>query len=216
MNIGPCTFEEFKEKAAAFHGYPAPGLLIGGFMVEMAKRELPEGTVFDAVCETGKCLPDAIQLLSLCSVGNSWMRIVNLGRYALSLYDKYTGEGVRVWLDLEKMKAWPEIRSWFLKEKPKKEQDSQRLFREIEEAGEAICSMRPVRISQPFMAHKSMGTIGICSACGEAFPISDGGICRGCQGEAPYVAVTGAGETGVRTEPRSTRGRKKNLHLPEL
>jgi formylmethanofuran dehydrogenase subunit E len=42
--IGPYSFEEFKERAAAFHGYPAPGLLIGGYMVEMARRGLPEGS----------------------------------------------------------------------------------------------------------------------------------------------------------------------------
>ncbi|MFW6180004.1 MAG: formylmethanofuran dehydrogenase subunit E family protein [Desulfohalobiaceae bacterium] len=41
--------------------------------------------MFEAVVESPKCLPDAIQLLSLCSVGNSWMKVYSLGRYALSL-----------------------------------------------------------------------------------------------------------------------------------
>jgi formylmethanofuran dehydrogenase subunit E len=111
MEIGPYSFEEYLEKAAAFHGNPAPGLILGGYMVELAKSRLPEGCIFDAIVETPKCLPDAVQLLTLCSYGNGWMKIVNLGRYAVSLYDKFTGKGVRVFLDSEKLKSWPEIES---------------------------------------------------------------------------------------------------------
>ena len=99
MHIGPYSFEEFKRLAENFHGYAAPGLLVGGYMVELAKRHLPEGTLFEAVVESRKCLPDAVQLLTLCSTGNNWMKIHNLGRYAVSLFDKHTGEGVRVSID---------------------------------------------------------------------------------------------------------------------
>lgn len=187
MNIESYTFEEFKNKAAAFHGYPAPGLLIGGYMVARAKSMLPEGTLFDAVCETSKCLPDAVQLLSLCSIGNGWMKIVNLGRYAVTLYDKYTGQGVRVWIDTDKLEQWPEIKCWLLKLKPKKEQDSDKLFEEIEQAGHNLCSWAEVQVSERFMKHASMGSIGICPACSEPYPTRDGAVCRGCQGEAPYV-----------------------------
>ena len=108
----------------AFHGYPAPGVLIGGYMVAAAQQRLPAGTLYDAVCETRSCLPDAIQLLTPCSVGNGWLRVLHFGRYALSLYDKYTGEGWRIFMDPEKLEAWPEIKTWFFKLKPKKEQDS--------------------------------------------------------------------------------------------
>lgn len=73
--------------AAAFHGNPAPGLIIGGYMVDAARSMLPEGILFDAVVETKKCLPHAVQILTPPSYGNGWMRVVNLGRYALSLYD---------------------------------------------------------------------------------------------------------------------------------
>ncbi len=187
MNIGPYTFEEFKAKAAAFHGYPAPGLLIGGYMVELARRQLPEGTLFDAVVETSKCLPDAVQILTPCTVGNGWVRVLNLGRYALALYDKYTGVGVRVWLDLEKMAPYDEIRSWFLKLKKKADQDTDLLFAQIEAAGDTLCSLRPIRMDERARGHKSMGRVGVCPICAEAYPGNDGAICRGCQGEAPYA-----------------------------
>ena len=99
MHIGPYLFEEFKRFVENFHGYAAPGLLVGGYMVELAKRHLPEDTLFEAVVESRKCLPDAVQLLTLCSTGNNWMKVHNLGRYAVSLFDKHTGEGVRVSID---------------------------------------------------------------------------------------------------------------------
>ena len=204
MNIGAYTFEEFKAKAAAFHGYPAPGLLIGGYMVELARRQLPEGTLFDALVETSKCLPDAVQILTPCTVGNGWMRVLNLGRYALAMYDKHTGVGVRVWLDVEKMAPYSEIHSWFLKLKKKADQDTDQLFREIETAGENLCSMAPVLLDERARGHKSMRRVGMCPICAEAYPANDGAICRGCQGEAPYAQLDGtmSGQTqGLTHEP---------------
>jgi len=190
MNIGKYTFEEFKQKAAEFHGYPAPGLLLGGYMVELAKRNLPENTLFEALVETRKCLPDAVQLLTVCSAGNNWMRVLNLGRYAVSLYDKYTGVGVRVYLDLKKVRAYPEFTAWFMKLKPKKDQNTDELLREIEAAGDSVCSIMPVRINSRFLGKGHSSGIAACPRCGEAFPSSDGLICRGCQGETPYSVIS--------------------------
>jgi len=188
MNVGQYTFEEFKEIARKFHGYPAPGLLIGGYMVEEAKCRLPEGTLFEALVESGKCLPDAVQLLTLCSTGNNWMKVENLGRYAVSLYDKHTGQGWRVAVDPAKLDAWPEIKSWFMKLKPKREQDTERLFAEIEAAGPNICSVAPVTVAPKYLGHGHMSAILVCPVCREAYPGSDGAICRACQGESPYAA----------------------------
>ncbi len=189
MNIGQYTFSEFTELARDFHGYPAPGLLIGAYMVEAAKQKLPGGTLFEAVVETSKCLPDAVQLLTLCSTGNGWMKVINMGRYALSLYDKYTFEGWRVSIDLDRLETFPEIRDWFLKLKTKQEQDTERLFSEIEAAGDQYFSAVPVTIRQRLVKKPEMGDIAACPACREAYPKKDGSICRGCQGEAPYRHV---------------------------
>lgn len=189
MNIGAYTFEEFKQLAENFHSYAAPGLLIGGYMVELAKRHLPAGTLFEATVETNKCLPDAVQLLTLCSTGNQWMRVINLGRYALSLYDKHTGEGVRVSINTAALDAFPEIKGWFLKLKPKSEQDVDALLEQICTAGDSICTLMPISIKRRFIGHKHMSAIGICPVCSEAYPANDGPVCRGCQGEAPYVTA---------------------------
>jgi formylmethanofuran dehydrogenase subunit E len=109
------------------------------------------------------------------------------------MFDKYTGEGVRVHVDMAQLAAWPELRAWFLKEKPKAAQDAEQLLREIESAGDTVCAVAPIRIRKRLLGHSHMGSIGVCPVCGEAFPQNDGVICRGCQGEAPYVPLGKAG-----------------------
>ncbi len=201
MNIGPWTHDEFMEEARKFHGYPAPGLIIGGYMVEMARRALPEGVLFDAISETGQCLPDAVQLLTPCTVGNGWMRIHNFGLYALSLFNKHTGAGVRVHLDVEKLGPYPEIRSWFLKEKPKAEQDTERLQQEIRDAADSILTLREVQVLPQALGHKGKGGIIRCPLCGEWHPAAFGGICRSCQGESPYDVGPGFSFKGPELVP---------------
>jgi formylmethanofuran dehydrogenase subunit E len=117
MNICTYSFEEYLHLVKSFHGHLALGLIIGGFMVDLAMKYLPEGEFFDAVCETPVCLPEAVQILTPCTIGNGWLSIVNFGRFAVTLYEKYTDAGVRVYLDTEKLNNWPEVRDWYLKKK---------------------------------------------------------------------------------------------------
>lgn len=58
---------------------------------------------------------------------------------------------------------------------------------QIKEAGASICGIQHVRVSLRFLEKKRRGEITICTHCKEAYPLSDGAICLGCQGETPYV-----------------------------
>lgn len=185
--IGSYTWNEFVERIEWFHGYPAPGVLLGGIMTNLAMAHIPKGKLYNAVCETVSCLPDAIQVLTPCTVGNGWLRIINLGRYALSLYDKYRGVGVRVSIDSQKLKDWDEIEAWFMKLKSKKQQNEDRLYDQIVSAGTDIYALKPVQIMPGYLAKRSKGSIGICSICSEAYPVKDGPVCLGCQAELPYM-----------------------------
>ncbi|MGE4298030.1 MAG: FmdE family protein [Desulfovibrionaceae bacterium] len=187
--IGPYSFEAFVEAAGHFHGYAAPGLLLGGFMVDAARKCLPEGILYDAVSETAWCLPDAVQMLTPCTVGNGWLRILNLGLYAVTLYDKCCGKGFRVALDMDKLDPYPDIRVWLLKSMAKKEQDSGALREQIRLAGASICTISPVTVDQYRLRRKAKGAIATCPLCGAAFPAKHGRICRLCQGEGPYLGT---------------------------
>jgi len=187
MNVGIYSFEEYIHLVKSFHGSVAPGIIIGGFMVQRAKSQMPEDVLCDVICETSSCLPDAVQLLTPCTIGNGWLKVIDLGRYALSVYDKYTGVGVRVFLDAAKLDDWQEIKNWFLKLKPKKEQDLQMLLDQIKEAGFQILSTQPVTVQPEFMKKRIKGKrIVLCPRCGEAYPEKDGDICRGCSEHIPY------------------------------
>ncbi len=210
------TFDHALELLRKFHGYPAPGLVVGVKMVTLALDYLPKETLFDAISETRSCLPDAIQLLTLCTAGNNWLKIKNYGQYALTLYDKYNGKGVRVFLDPEKLKKWPEFHTWFYKLKPKKEQDSDRLFREIHQAGTEVLSLSPVRVKPALLERQSKGTITTCPVCKEAYPASQGPICRICRPDSPYDTrprrINGTPEPPVRTVPVEQAAGERPLH----
>ena len=189
MNICKYSYEEYLDRVKSFHGNLAPGLVIGGFMVDLAMKNLPKGEFFDAICETPVCLPDAVQLLTPCTIGNGWLSIVPFGRFAITLYEKYTGAGVRVYLDTEKLNKWAEVRDWYLKKKKKKEQDADLLFGQIREAGQGLLSVQKVQVDPEKVRRKKTGPVGFCPVCGEAYPLRDGDSCRNCQGETPYSNV---------------------------
>ncbi|UCB44121.1 MAG: formylmethanofuran dehydrogenase subunit E family protein [Dehalococcoidales bacterium] len=180
------TYDEYIEMIKAFHGHVAPGMVIGGFMVDLANRNLPQGEYFDAICETRACLPDAIQLLTPCTVGNGWLRVVDLGRFALSLFEKYTGDGVRVYVNSRKLDDWPEIKAFFFKLTPKKEQDSEALIAEMNRAHTSILGVQKVTIDLNAIKSSRRDVFTTCWLCGEGYPENDGEICLGCQGKAPY------------------------------
>jgi formylmethanofuran dehydrogenase subunit E len=186
--------EQYIQLVKSFHGYLAPGVVLGGFMVNQAKSNIPEGTLFKAICETSTCLPDAIQLLTPCTIGNNRLKIINLGRYALSLYDRENGEGFRVFLLPQKIEENSEIRTWLFKIKPKVEQNMDLLLAQIKEVGETLCGIQYVRVRPELLHKQKRGEIVICPCCQEAYPANDGQICFGCQGQSPYI-LTEASET---------------------
>ena len=180
------SLDDYLSGVEKFHGNRAPGILIGGFMVDLAMRNLPPGEFHDAICETAVCLPDAVQMLTPCTTGNGWLHVLDFGRFALTLYEKSGGEGVRVHLDAAKLERWPEIKTWFFKLKPKKEQDLRVILDQIAQAGDAILTLQKVRVDPKSLQRPKLGAIAVCPACGEAYPARDGDQCQACSGESPY------------------------------
>ena len=119
-------------------------------------------------------------------MGNGWLRIVNLGRFALSLFEKYRGDGVRIYVDSRKLDDWPEVKAFFFNLKPKKEQDFEALMREINLAHTSIFGVQKVMVNLDSIRSHHRGAFAVCPSCGEGYPENDGEICLGCQGKAPY------------------------------
>ena len=111
-------YDEFLQKVREFHGGLVPGVILGGIMVDIAKRDLPPDIILDAICETDKCLPDSIQMLTSCKIGNGWMRIINSGRFSVTLHNKRNGGGVCVFVDAIKINKFKNMSEWFLPSVP--------------------------------------------------------------------------------------------------
>jgi formylmethanofuran dehydrogenase subunit E len=182
------TFEDCVALIQDFHGYSDPGLILGLRMVSAAMDKLPENILIGAISETHSCLPDAVQLLTRCTIGNSRLRVLDLGRFALALYDKQSAKGVRVGIDSQKLKDWPELHTWFYRLKPKHRQDTPTLIHEILNAGTRIVKLEAVQLMPRCLEKPGKGKIDTCPVCGEAYLESHGSICKACQGESPYCS----------------------------
>jgi len=187
MQICDLPLEEYEKKIVEFHGSMAPGLIIGGFMVDLIVKNLPKDRFYDVICESMKCLPDAIQLLTPCSIGNGWLKIVKIGRFAMTFFDKETGDGLRAYLDTEKIKKYPAVNEWFFKLTPKHEQDADKLFETIRAAGAEIISLQKVKVDTSITRKKKGSKIAVCAKCNESYPGTESGnLCKVCSGAVIY------------------------------
>lgn len=181
------TVEHYIDRLTQFHKHFAPGLLVGGFMVDAAVKRMSEYEIFDAICESASCLPDAVQILTPCTIGNGWLKIVDTGRFAITLYDKKSGHGVRVSMDVSKLGPYPEIKNWFMRLLPKQEQDKDALIAEILAAKDEIFSIKTIQVSPALYVKRASLPIALCASCGEAYPYTGDALCLACQGMDLYV-----------------------------
>jgi formylmethanofuran dehydrogenase subunit E len=168
-----------------FHGWKAPGLVLGLFMVDLAQELIGAQTEADAIVETRHCLPDAIQLFTPCTVGNGWMKILDWDKFALSLYDRRTHHGFRVWVDLEKMRRYPKLFKWYMRLIPKKDLPLDVLLGVILEAGRRVLSSNAITMTR-FYDRVKKTDINVCPVCNEAFTADQGPICLACKGDGYY------------------------------
>jgi len=56
-----------------------------------------------------------VQLLTPYTIGNGRLKVLNLGRFALTLYEKYGVKGIRVCIDRDKLGKWLVIKDRFFK-----------------------------------------------------------------------------------------------------
>jgi formylmethanofuran dehydrogenase subunit E len=175
--------KDYFVEGAKFHGNLSPGLAIGIFMVDLAKEILGPRKLMDAVVETQHCLPDAVQIMTSCSYGNGWLKVKDWGKFALTLYDKEKLDGVRVYLDVEKIKNYPHLYQWYMKDR---EVETHQVVSEVMEAERAIFSWEKVRVKLP---PKEEGPVSICVSCGETHPASDGELCPRCSGKDDYYQL---------------------------
>ena len=179
------------EKAAELHGDCPPGIPIGVYMVDYALKLLADYNKLKCVVETPRCLADALQVMTPCKLGNPYFKLINYGKYALTLYDRETGEGVRVYVDAGKLdrEEYPMLAAWFLRDKsPMGKPDKAKTTQEfITKAGRDILSYQKVNITLP--PKDKLYPVKFCKLCGESFISEGGDVCEVCAGGGYYVVM---------------------------
>ena len=190
-NITICgrSLEDCLQEIEKFHGFKAPGLVLGVFMVDWAQElinlNFGQDVEADAIVETYHCLPDAVQIFTPCTIGNGWLKIMDWDKFALSLYDKRKLFGYRVWLDLEKARLFPNLYNWYMRRVSRKDLPLKVLLETIFDARRSALSSRKIRVTR-YYGPKKKGSIAICPNCGEAYPTVQGVNCISCQGNGYY------------------------------
>lgn len=155
-------------------------------MVDWARELIGPKVEADAIVETRHCLPDAVQLLTPCTIGNGWLKILDWDKFALTLYDRRKLTGYRVWFDLEKARQkFPDLYNWYMRLVRKPDLPLDRLLNAITRAGRLPLSWKPIRMTR-LHERKKKGVIEICPRCHEAFPAAQGRQCLACQGSGYY------------------------------
>ena len=179
--------EDFLVRMEEFHGYRSPGLVVGGMMLDLALQELGATPYPHVVAETVVCLPDAVQLLTPCTVGNGLLKVLDWGKFALASYDGATLRGVRIWLDREALIDYPLIQCWYERSEHTNDKPVfEDLIAEILDAAREIFAYRAIRLHRAFERPENLPT-SPCPNCGESYALHFGSKCPACQNQAYYL-----------------------------
>ena len=181
-------FEQFVYDMEDFHGARAPGIIVGALMLDTALEMVPESPDLVVAVETVTCLPDAVQVLTACTIGNGRLKVYDWGKFALCAYNRETMQGVRTWVAADAVARWPLINDWF---NPAQRKGDSPTFDDLVpvffQARSELIAVREVRIVGEDHGFKKKKT-GICEKCGESYNLRCGPICSACQGLAYYEA----------------------------
>ena len=183
INLCGVDLEGYIFDMEAFHGYRSPGMLLGGLMLDRALRQLGPVQYLNVVSETVVCLPDAIQLLTPCTIGNGFLQLLDWGKFALTVYDRLTLEGVRAGLVHDRIHRFEMVQQWFDRSSREREKPVfEEMLPEMIRAGKQLVTTRSVKLHR---ALKETGWVktGPCPSCSESYALRLGKLCPACAGK---------------------------------
>lgn len=143
------------QKICKFHGKAAPGVYIGAYMVDLALELMDNNyNKLNAISETNVCLSDAIQIMTGCTIGNKYLWLYDFGLYAMTLYDRDTKKGFRVFVDYNKIElSTPTLKKFFdgsrKFDKIPRPQQQQMVVQEFLKVKRDILSYQEVLVNHP-------------------------------------------------------------------
>ena len=181
------------ELAVGLHGHLAPGIALGLRMSELAlvRLNMKKGDKhLLGISETARCLADAMQAATGCTLGHGNAFVEDYGKLAITIGDTRTKRGARVALRDEANKFSDLMNKWMMRLGKLSHEEEDELGALLLEMDERYLLIQDVIISRASNFEKS--AISKCMKCGEFVPESlvvrndDGIHCRACKGSSYY------------------------------
>jgi len=195
-------FEELLKKAAAFHGDVCVGQVLGVRMVMAGMRSLGIADPLKTrdlivYVEVDRCLADAIQATTGCTLGRRRLKYVNYGKFGATFLDTARRKAVRVSVRNEARALateYAEKKGWMEKgeqlEWKKSMEIMSAVYSKMSERDLLKTTAVEVKVSEWDMPGRPQSTV-VCEACGELVydhrEVTKGGrtVCKACA-EGPY------------------------------
>ena len=95
-------YQEYWDKAKAFHGHECPGLAIGAKVCEAVVEKMGVSPAFDeeliCIAENDACGVDAVQALMSCTMGKGNLIYKSTGKQAFTFIKRDNGQAMRFYL----------------------------------------------------------------------------------------------------------------------
>lgn len=179
--------------AIELHGHLAPGIALGLRMSELALSRLntKKGDKhLIGISETARCLADAMQAATGCTLGHGSAFVEDYGKLALTLRDVRTKKGVRVALKENANSYSSLMNKWMMRLGKLTHEEEEELGIQLLSMDEKYLLIQDVEINKIQNFEKS--DIVRCTICGEYIPQSLAAIknnkvsCKACSGNSYY------------------------------
>nr|WP_319373477.1 FmdE family protein [uncultured Methanobacterium sp.] len=217
-------YQTLLEKVRDLHGEFCPGIVLGTRMCMLAMERLemnPDTGNEDLVVyvEIDRCLPDAIQAITGCSLGNRRLKYSDYGKFIATFVDISSGKAVRVSALDDKIDSsqgfWTWLENILISTKPgnltpEKEEIEFAAHRIYDIPDEELLLLEDVHLEIPendmpgFPEH-----VAVCSTCGEhvvdfkEFNVDGRTICRSCTEKSVKLVVNQAYSNILNSEVKS-------------
>nr|WP_319373501.1 FmdE family protein [uncultured Methanobacterium sp.] len=194
------NYETLIERAQSLHGEICPGVIMGTRMSMVAMEKLgmdplePNDDLMVSV-EVDRCVPDAIQAITGCTVGRRTLKCLDYGKFVTTFIDVKTGKTIRISARDDKLKDVPGLWTWF--ENIAELAREKNMAKIMEEKKSAIGKLSGMSDDDLLLIEEFDGEVPlipglpkdivVCSICGEHVmdgkQLQDNGeiICRSCE-----------------------------------
>lgn len=193
LDIAPgLDFQELLRATAALHKHLCPrqilGVRMGIYAGELLGIALPQKDKrLIAFVETDGCFTDGVMVATGCSLGHRTMRLMDLGKVAVTLADTKSGNAVRIWPSPQAR----QLATQYQPAAPNRWQAQLAAYQEI--SNEEL--LRAANVELTLCLEKVVGRKGVrvnCESCAEEIlngreRVQEGRtLCAHCAGESYY------------------------------